>query len=96
MEKHYLGIYLDQVPIAKDGYQRLVGKVIYSAHTRYDIVYVVSVVSQFMHSPSKDDVSVVMCILVYLKPIPGKGIFYRGHGHLKTKGFTDGDWASDV
>jgi len=32
-------------------YQRLVGKLIYLAHTRPDIAYVVSVVSQFMHNP---------------------------------------------
>ena len=33
-------------------YQRLVGKLIYLAHTRPDIPFVVSLVSQFMHSPT--------------------------------------------
>jgi hypothetical protein len=37
--------------IDKGRYQRLVGKLIYLSHTRPDIVYVVSVVSQFMHFP---------------------------------------------
>ena len=32
-------------------YQRLVGKLIYLSHTRPDIAFAVSVVSQFMHAP---------------------------------------------
>ena len=35
----------------KGQYQRLVGKLIYLAHTRPDIAYGVSVVSKFMHNP---------------------------------------------
>ena len=37
--------------VEKTQYQRLVGKLIYLSHTRPDIAYVVSVVSQFMHDP---------------------------------------------
>ena len=50
---HGLSIHGDQVPTDKDKYQRLVGRLIYLSHTRPDISYAVSVVSQFMHSPSK-------------------------------------------
>ena len=50
---HGLSIQEDQVPTDKDQYQRLVGKLIYLSHTRPDIAYAVSVISQFMHSPSK-------------------------------------------
>lgn len=32
-------------------HQRMVGKLIYPLHTRPNIAYVVSLVSQFMHSP---------------------------------------------
>ena len=38
-------------PANKEQYQRLVGKLIYLAHTRSDIAYAVGVVSQFMHNP---------------------------------------------
>nr|ADN33751.1 reverse transcriptase [Cucumis melo subsp. melo] len=38
----------DQVPVDKEQYQRLVGKLIYLSHIRPDIFFVVSVVSQFM------------------------------------------------
>ncbi|CAN6709377.1 unnamed protein product [Malus baccata var. baccata] len=96
VEKHHLGIYPDQEPVDKGRYQRLVGRLIYLAHTRPDIAYAVSVVSQFMHSPSVDHMAAVMRILAYLKSAPGKGILYRNSGHLKIEGFTDADWAGDV
>ena len=35
----------------KTRYQKLVGKLIYLSHTRPDIAFAVSLVSQFMHSP---------------------------------------------
>ncbi|KAL0561776.1 hypothetical protein IC582_002217 [Cucumis melo] len=41
----------DQVPVDKEQYQRLVGKLIYLSHTRPDISFAVSVVSQFMQAP---------------------------------------------
>ena len=38
--------------IDKEKYQRLVGRLIYISHTHPDIAFVVSMVSQFMHSPN--------------------------------------------
>ena len=43
---------MDLVPTNKEQYQHLVGKLIYLAHIRPDIAYAISVISQFMHSPS--------------------------------------------
>ncbi|KAB2594606.1 hypothetical protein D8674_036786 [Pyrus ussuriensis x Pyrus communis] len=96
MEKHYLGVYPDQEPVDKGRYQKLVRRLVYLAHTHPDIAYAVSVVSQFMHSPSVDHMPAVMRILAYLKSAPGKGILYKNSSHLRMKGFTDADWASDV
>ena len=96
VEKHYLGIYPDQEPVDRGRYQRLVGRLIYLSHTRPDIAYAVSVVSQFMQSPSVDHMAAVMRILAYLKSAPGKGILYKCHGHMRIEGFTDADWAGDV
>ena len=60
VQNHRLGEYSDQAPTDKARYQRLVGKLIYLSHTRLDIAYAVSVVSQFMHNPSKDHMGVVI------------------------------------
>ncbi|PRQ35290.1 putative RNA-directed DNA polymerase [Rosa chinensis] len=67
---HRLAIYPDQVPTDKGRYQRLVGRLIYLSHTRPDIAYAVSVVSQFMHCPSEEHMDVVFRILRYLKMAP--------------------------
>ena len=39
--------------VNRDQYQRLVGRLIYLSHTRPDITFAVSVVSQFMNSPGE-------------------------------------------
>ena len=53
---HKLGILPDQALTDKGRYQRLVGRLIYLSHTRPDISYAVSVVSQFMHASSEEHI----------------------------------------
>ena len=65
----------DEESVDKGRYQRLVGKLIYLSHTRPDIAFAVSVVSQYMHSPCQRHFDVVYQILRYLKKNPGKGLF---------------------
>ena len=77
-------------------YQRLAGRLIYLSHTRPDIAYVISMISQFMHAPSEDHMTVVMRILSYLKGVPGKGLAFKRYGHMEVKGFTDADWARNL
>ena len=48
----------------------------YLAHTRPDLAYALSVVSQYMHNPGEQHINVVMRILRYLKNAPGKGILF--------------------
>ena len=88
-----LSIHDNQIPTNKEYYQRLVGKLFYLSHTRPDIAYDVSLVSQFMHNPSKDHLSVVIRILRYLKSSPGKGLMIKKYGHLNVEGHSDADWA---
>uniref|UniRef100_A0A2N9HZW3 Integrase catalytic domain-containing protein n=1 Tax=Fagus sylvatica TaxID=28930 RepID=A0A2N9HZW3_FAGSY len=71
-----LCVHPNQVPANKERYQRLVGRLMYLAHTRPDLAYVLSVVSQFMHSPSEEHMNAVIRILRYLKSSPGKGILF--------------------
>ncbi|CAL9006929.1 unnamed protein product [Prunus brigantina] len=92
-ENHKLGECTDHKPTNKEQYQRLVGRLIYLSHTRPDIAYAVSVVSQFMHSPSEVHRDAVNRILRYLKSTPGKGLMYSKQGHPDVIGYTDADWA---
>lgn len=56
---HSLSISENQVPVNKERYHKLAGKLIYLAHTRPDIAYAVSVVSRFMHAPGEEHMNVV-------------------------------------
>ena len=92
-QNHKLFECLSASPTYNGRYQRLVGKLIYLSHTRPDIAYAVSVVSQFMHDPRKPHMDTVECILRYLKVTSGKGLLFSNHGHLKGEGYTDANWA---
>ncbi|CAL5428100.1 unnamed protein product [Camellia sinensis] len=91
-----LSIHSNQVPTDKARYQRLVGRLMYLAHTRPDLAYVLSVVSQFMHSPSEEHMNAVIRILRYLKSSPGKGIMFTKGCNLEVEGYTDADWAGSI
>ena len=92
---HKLRILPYQAPTDKGRYQRLVGKSIYLSHTRPDISYAVSVVSQFMHALSEERMEAVYRILRYLKSAPGKGLLFSKNCISNIEGYTDSDWAGD-
>ena len=48
-------------------YQKLVGKLIYLTHTRFDITYIIGIMSQFMHAPNEKHMDAVYMILSILK-----------------------------
>ena len=81
----------DQVD--REQYQRTVGRLIYLSHTRPDIAYAVSLVSQFMHDPRTTHLEAVERILRYLKSCPGRGVLLSKHNHLRIEVYTDADWA---
>ena len=58
-------------------YQSLVERLIYLSHTRPDIAFAVSVVSQHMHLPHEVHFEVVYQILRYLKMTTGKDYFFK-------------------
>ena len=74
-------------------YRRLVGKLNYLTVTRPDIAYPVSVVSQFMSSPTVKHWEALEQILSYLKGAPGRGLLYGNNGHTDIECFSDADWA---
>lgn len=95
-QNHKLGEANEDVVVDRGVYQRLVGKLIYLSHTRPDIAYAVSAVSQFMHSPKEIHLAAVYRILRYLKSTPGKGILFRKNEKMELEAYTDADWAGSV
>ena len=74
-------------------YRRLVGKLNYLMVSRPDIACSVSVLSQYMSSPTVNHWAVVEHILRYLKEVPGRGILYKKHGYTRIECFSEADWA---
>ena len=69
--------------------RRLVGKLNYLIVTRPNITHSISIVSQYMSSPTVDHWVAIEHILCYLKGALGHGILYSNHGHNKLECFTD-------
>jgi Reverse transcriptase (RNA-dependent DNA polymerase) len=74
-------------------YQRLVEKLIYLTVTRSDLVFSVSQISQFMHSPRSCHLKAIDKILKYLKRTPGKGILMKNNNSNEICGYTNAGWA---
>lgn len=77
-------------------YKRLVGRLIYLSHTRLDIAFAISLVSQYMHSPFEEHLEVVYRILRYLKTKPRKGMFFEKNEQRSVEALTDANWAGSV
>ncbi|KAK3004658.1 hypothetical protein RJ639_019412 [Escallonia herrerae] len=82
--------------VDREQYQRLVGKLIYLSHTRPDIAFAVSVISQFMHSPKKKHLDAVYEVLRYLKGTLGKGLFFKRGNDRMVEIYTDADWEGSL
>ena len=74
-------------------YRRLFGKLNYLIITRPDITHSISVLSQYISSPTVNHWTVVEHILCYLKEAPRRKILYKKHGHPRIECFSDADWA---
>ena len=72
-----------------DRYKRLVGKLNYLTITRPNIAYSISVLSQYMSSPTVSHWAIVEHILCYLKEAPRCRILYKKYGHTKIEYFSD-------
>ena len=95
-QNHQLGVITEGIPVDKGRYQRLVWRLIYLLHTRPDIAYVVSMVIQFMHSPSKCHMDAILRILRYLKSTLGKGLLFSKNNHLRVEAYTNADWVGSI
>ena len=77
-------------------YQRLVGRLIYLAHTRPNIAYSVSVINQFMHGPREPHLQAAYRVLHYLKGNPGKGILIKKNNTFALEAYTDADYGGSL
>ena len=68
----------------------------YLSHTRPDIAFAISVISQYMHSPFEEHLEAVYQILRYLKTAPSTGLLFEKNEKRNVKAFTDADWAGSI
>ena len=64
---HKLTLKEDDHEVEIHSYQKLIGKLLYIAHTRLDISYSVNVLSQFIHSARRTHYKAALWILRYLR-----------------------------
>ncbi|XP_074299655.1 secreted RxLR effector protein 161-like [Silene latifolia] len=77
-------------------YRSLVGGLNYLTHTRPDIAFPVSVVSRYMHNPTRQHFGAAKRILRYVAGTVNFGIWYTKVPNFKLVGFTDSDWAGCI
>ena len=80
----------------KGRFQRLVGKLIYLAHTRPDIGFAVGLVSRFMNKPTEKHLEAILRILRYLKQSPGRRLYFKKTTSRGLEVLTDADWAGSL
>nr|KYP52900.1 Retrovirus-related Pol polyprotein from transposon TNT 1-94 [Cajanus cajan] len=91
-----LGNAEEDTAVDKEGYQRLVGRLIYLSHTRPDVAFAVSLVSQFMHQPKEVHLQAALRIVQYLKGTPGRGILFKRNRNVNLEAYTDADYAGSI
>ncbi|XP_019450622.1 PREDICTED: uncharacterized protein LOC109352894 [Lupinus angustifolius] len=77
-------------------YRRLIGRLIYLTHTRPDISYSVSHLSQFLANPTDMHYEAGLRIVKYLKNALGQGLFFPTQNTTKLTSFSDSDWGSCI
>lgn len=92
-QNHRLGEALGGKAVDRKMYQRLVGKLIYLAHTRPGIAYSISVISQFMHEPKEVHFQATYRVIHYLKAHIGKGLLFTKNSDINLAIYTDADFA---
>ncbi|RVW47901.1 Retrovirus-related Pol polyprotein from transposon RE1 [Vitis vinifera] len=81
----------DSEKIDEGLYRSLIGSLLYLTTSKPDILFAVSVLSRFMHSPSEKHFSATKRVLRYIKGIVALGVQFSksAEGDLKLLGYSD-------
>ncbi|XP_073112227.1 secreted RxLR effector protein 161-like [Elaeis guineensis] len=90
-QNHHLMIDGDTA-VDRKRYQHLMRRLIYLSHTRPNITFAVSVMSQYIHDPRERHQKAAYHIVCYLKGYPRRSLLFSRYEHLKIEGYTDADW----
>ena len=93
---HKLTLNKDEQETNIRNYQRLIERLIYLAHTRPDISYVVNTLSQVMHSPRISHLQAAHRVLRYLKGTTGWCLHFKHQGMMSLDTYTDYDFVSSL
>lgn len=77
-------------------FKQLVGSLFYLTSTRPDLMFITSLLSRYMASPTELHLQAAKRALRYLKGTVDYGIFYKHAADNKFSAFTDSDYAGDV
>ena len=93
---HKLGEAEEDAIVDREMHQHLVGRLIYLSHTRPNITYAMSMISQFMHNSKEAHLEVGNWVLQYLKGSQGKSILFKRNLGLLLKACIDVDYVGSV
>lgn len=94
--KHNLKSAIESTAVDKGPCHRLVGKLIYLFHTRTDIAFAASVVSQYMHFSCETHMKAILKFLQYLKSTFGKDLLFSNNHHLQIETYIDVDYVGSI
>ena len=77
-------------------YRSLICGLNYLTHTHPDIMYSVSVLSRYMHSPTMQHLGAAKRVLGYVAGTVDFGLWYSKEAGCSLVGFSDSDWAGNV
>jgi len=79
-------------------YRSLIGSLLYLTASRPDILFAVSLLSRFMHSPRETHFTAAKRVLRYIKGTSTFGIFFPAFAgeSLKLVGYSDSDWGGCI
>ncbi|XP_019228975.1 PREDICTED: uncharacterized protein LOC109210057 [Nicotiana attenuata] len=91
-DKHFGGQTTDGDLEDRRVYQRLVGRLLYLAITRFDISFAVQVLSHFMNVPKQSHYEAALRVVKYVKGSIGQGLLMSSKANGKVTAFCDVDW----